>query len=212
MAQPEEQIRLTARPRAIVGKKVKRLRHSGLIPGVLHDDHRRSQPIVLEARALREVLQGHQPGATTMVTLAVDGQELPVLLREVQHHAPTSRVLHVEFYHMTRDRPVKTKVPVTFTGDAPAVARGGMLLRLVDGVDIEALARDLPEALTVDLSGLQDMNQSITVGDLVPPPGVTIQTDAATLVAKVQPPRVEAAEEAAAATEEQAAARGEAGV
>jgi large subunit ribosomal protein L25 len=164
---------------------------------------------VLEARTLRAVLAGHRPGASTMVTLAVDGQELPVLLREVQQQATTGHVLHVEFYHMTRDKLVKAKVPLAYTGDAPAAGRGGMVLRLLDNVDVEALPRDLPEALTVDLSSLEDMNQSITVADLAPPPGVTIQTDPATLVAKVQPPKVEVEE--AAAAEEEAAAPGAAG-
>jgi|DewCreStandDraft_2_1066082.scaffolds.fasta_scaffold01124_5 large subunit ribosomal protein L25 len=189
MVQQQPQVRLIARPRSILGKRVKQLRRNGLLPAVLWDASRTSQPLVLETRAMQMALHGYDPGATVPVTLSIDGQDVPALVREVKRDPITGELLHVSFYRLVQDRPVRAKVPLVFVGEAPAVRQGGLLVHPTDTLEVEALPRDLPEAISIDLSILTELDQALTAGELTLPAGVRLLTDPNTLVVKVQPPK-----------------------
>lgn len=197
MAQQHQQVRLIAHERHIIGKQVKQLRREGLLPAVLWDTGRRSQALVLDARAVQLALQGFDPSATLQVTLSIDGHDTPALVRQIERDPLTGQLLHVSFYHVRQDKPVKAKVPLVFTGESPAARQGGILLHPVDTLEVEALPRDLPDAILVDLSTLAEIDQALTAGDLALPRGVRLLTDPGTLIAKVQPPKAAVIQEAA---------------
>jgi large subunit ribosomal protein L25 len=197
MAQQHQQVRLIARERQITGKQVKQLRREGLLPAVLWDNDRSAQALVLDARAVQMALQGFDPSATLQVTLAIGGHDIPALVRQVERDPLTGQLLHVSFYRVRQDQPVKANVPLVFVGESPAVQRGGILLHPVDTIEIEALPRDLPDSIQVNLSALVEIDQSLTAGDLTMPRGVRLLTDPHTLIAKVQPPKAEVVEEVA---------------
>ncbi len=197
MAQQHQQVRLIARERHVIGKKVKQLRREGLLPAVLWDSDRKSQALVLDARAVQMALQGFDPSATLQVTLTIDGRDMPALVRQVERDPLTGQLLHVSFYLVRQNKPVKAKVPLVFVGESPAVQRGGILVHPADTIEIEALPRDLPDSIQVDLSALVEIDQSLTAGDLPLPRGVQLLTDPNTLIAKVQPPKVEVVEKVA---------------
>jgi large subunit ribosomal protein L25 len=147
---------------------------------------------------------------------AGDGEVHPVLIERIARHPATGAVLHVDLHRVDLNRPVRAAVPVTLVGESPAAARGGVLIHPLDTIEVEALPRDLPHAIEVDVSGLTEMDDQITVGALRLPAGVAVDTEPETLVVKVVASRLErelAAEaeavEAAAAAE--AAAVPEAG-
>jgi large subunit ribosomal protein L25 len=83
------------------------------------------------------------------------------------------------------------EVALIGTGTAPAIDNGGTLVHPVTSVKVRALPANLPESLTYDLGRLDSFEASITVADLVPPAGVTIQADPSEVIARVLPPRVE---------------------
>ncbi|MER3404669.1 MAG: 50S ribosomal protein L25 [Chloroflexota bacterium] len=177
MAQQHQQVRLMARERQIIGKQVKQLRREGLLPAVLWDRDRSSQALVLDARAVQMALQGFDPSATLQVTLAIDGHDIPALVRQVERDPLTGQLLHVSFYRVRQDQLVKANVPLVFVGESPAVQRGGILLHPIDTIEIEALPRDLPDSIQVNLSALVEIDQSLTAGDLTLPRGVRLLTD-----------------------------------
>ncbi|HWH23702.1 MAG TPA: 50S ribosomal protein L25 [Candidatus Limnocylindria bacterium] len=182
---------LSAQPRAIAGKAVKRLRSDGLLPAVVYGAARDSQAIQLDAHEF-ELLR-RRAGRNVLVDLALDGgKPQPVLVHDIQEHPVTRRTLHVDFLavNMTEERTVD--VPISTIGHSEAVERlGGVLLHLRDTVQVRALPDDLPSALELDISSLDSFDAVLHASDLRVPAGVQLVTDPGEAVARVQPPRVE---------------------
>jgi large subunit ribosomal protein L25 len=185
--------RLAATSRTVTGKKVARLRHSGLLPAVVYGHGLASEPVTVDAHEF-DLLRRHV-GASTLVDLAVDGKKSrPVLVHGVQVHPINRRPVHVDLFAVRMTEELTVEVPLVGTGVAPAIDLGGTLMHPVSTVKARALPDNLPEALHYDLSVLVDYETTITVADLVVPAGVTLHADPADVIARVLPPRVETAE------------------
>ncbi|MEZ4596351.1 MAG: 50S ribosomal protein L25 [Chloroflexota bacterium] len=182
--------RLAAEPRTITGKKVARLRREGKVPGVVYGHGHGSQPIQLDAHEL-DLLRRHA-GRHALLDLAMGkGKPTPVMLQRIQEHPVTRRPVHVDLFVIKMTEEMTIDVPVAFTGESPAVKRdGGTLLHLRDSVTVRALPTDLPGVLEIDADRLVDFETVVSVGDLVLPAGVTLVTDPAEPLARVQAPRV----------------------
>ena len=204
--------KLSARPREAQGKAVRRLRTQGVLPAVVYGLGRESQPIQLDAHEF-ELLRRHA-GRNSLVDLALDGgRPQPVLLQGIQEHPVSRHPLHVDFLvvNMTEERTVD--VPLAMVGASEAVDRmGGVLLHLRDTVQVRALPDDLPPTVELDITPLDSFDVVLHASDLTLPSGVTLVTDRAEPLARVQPPRVEEEPTVVAEGEEveaEAAAEGE---
>ena len=211
---------LQARRRTVFGKQVKHLRSQGTIPANVNVKLQPSLAIQVEAREFEGFLKAH--GVTTLITLEIDettgtdgtgGTEgkrttsrrtarptrRAALLGEVQRAAVSGQIQHIEFQQVNLNEPVHAHAPIVLAGEAPAVRTlGGVLLRPLSSVEVSALPRDLPEAITLDISSLTELNSSLFVRDLTLPDNVTLLTDPDEPVVTVQAPRM-AVEEAPAA-------------
>ncbi|MBI5448910.1 50S ribosomal protein L25 [Candidatus Gottesmanbacteria bacterium] len=175
---------LSAEKRTLVGRKVKNLRKQGLLPATIYG--RKVTSVTLTIRADDFAKLYKSAGETGLVELTAAGAVHPVLIHTVQRDAMTHAPLHVEFLQVDLKEKVKTKVPLAFTGIAPAVAqRLGVLLTVLDEVEVEALPTDLPERIDVDVSGLADVNKELKVSDVKAPSGVVILSDPALTLVKI---------------------------
>lgn len=194
---------LHAQRRTVIGKAAHKLRREGILPANLSVRHEASLPLQVDAREFERFLRAH--GSAAMVTLQVADEQgttkHATLLGHLQRQALTGEIEHIDFQQVDLTEPVQTHISVVVTGDAPAVkAFNGVLLQTLTSVEVKALPGDLPEMLTVDVSGLETLHSSLSVRDLKAPAGVTILTDADETVVMVQATRggAEAAAEAAA--------------
>ncbi len=179
-----EKIQIKARPRSILGKKVKALRRQGKLPAVVYGAGIEPIPLELDARDAARVMA--QVGSSTLIDLEVDGKTYKALVREVQRDVITKEMIHLDFLNVAMDVKIKTVVPVELMGEAPAVRDlGGVLVTGLSEIEVEALPSDLPDRITVDLEALQEFNDSITVGDLYLGEGVTVLTDPDEAIANV---------------------------
>ena len=181
-----EQIELKTQKRTVLGKKVKSLRREGLVPAVLYGHETESLPLQVEERELDRVLA--QAGEHRLIVLKIgrSRKSQMVLTRDVQWDVIARRPIHVDFYAVVMTEKITTEVPLVLVGEAPVMVQEGiMLLQSLDGVEIECLPGDLIEAIEVDLSGLEEIDQTIYVKDLRVPPAVEILTNAEEIVAKV---------------------------
>jgi large subunit ribosomal protein L25 len=197
--------KLSVQPRSVEGKRVKALRANGLLPAVVYGRGRDSQLVQLDAHEF-ELLRRHT-GRNSLVDLAMDGgKPTPVLLQNVQEHPLTRRPLHVDFLVVAMTEELTVDVPVSFVGESVAVDRmGGVLLHMRDSVTVRALPDNLPTALEADISALNSFDALLHVSDLSVPAGVTVVTDGAEPLARVQAPRVEEPVEPTEAAEGEAA-------
>ena len=187
MARKHEQ--LQADRRETFGKKVQRLRRDGMVPGNVYGLDMEPIPLTIEGR---EFIAVHRrAGSTGVIDLAVnDADALPVLVQEVQHDPPTSRVLHVSFVQVDLTKPVSAMVPVFLTGESPAVELGAIVIQHLNEVSVSALPDDIPENFVVDVSVLADIDHALLVSDLAAPAEVTIQSEPDDLVVRAERPRV----------------------
>lgn len=194
--------RLNVRPRPVEGSRAtRRLRRSGRIPGVLYGGDREALPFSVDARELRHALAGR--GA--VLEVALDGDAAPAVLKDAQHDPVRGDTIHVDLLRVSLDVAIHAAVPLELTGaeDAPGAKEGGVLEHVTREVNIEALPTDIPEFIAHDVSAME-MNDTITLSVVAPPPGVTLLDDLEeTVVATLTPPRleVEADEEIEAETE-----------
>ena len=200
---------LNAVPRDITGRKVKNLRRQGNIPATVYGKNVKSVSIQVGGDEFRKLYA--QTGETGLIELSLGSDKRPVLVHTVQVHPVGGHILHIEFHQVDLKEKVTAKVPVEFTGEAGAVVdKKGVLLTILDEVDVEALPTDIPQKIELDVSGLVDVDQELKVSDLKVPHGVTILTDSEQTLVKVgslvsKEAEAEAAEEAAKAAEVAAA-------
>lgn len=202
-----EQVTFAAQKRDVMGKAVKRLRRQGIIPGNIYGLGRESVPIQFNGHDFELFLKRH--AATTLLQLKLDGSRAleSALVRHVQHEPRTGAIQHVDFLHVKLSDPIKARVPLRYEGESPAVRnRDGLLLYLVDAVEVEALPTNLPDALILDVSGLAEVKAQLHVRDIPLPKGVKLLADPDEPVVKVEPARVIAEELPAPAAEEAPAA------
>lgn len=179
-------ITLTIAPR---DQKAKASRRQGNIPGVLYGHGLKSHSVQVESRAFLRTFE--QAGSTTLVKLTSDtGDEYNVLIREVQFHPIRNTVAHIDFYQVRLDEEVEADVPLIVTGESPAVKNlGGIIVRSLDTLHVQALPQNLPHDIPVDIANLAELEQAIHIADLTIPEGVTVLDDPATVVVLVQAPR-----------------------
>jgi len=157
---------IKAQPRKILGKKVKALRREGQIPAVIFGQGKPSLAITVDEKEFLSAFA--EAGEATLVDLQVEGEEpRKVLITEVQDHPLTRHPLHVNFHEVNLSEKVTTMVPIETVGESPIVKTGdGILLQVLDEVEVECLPMDLPPEIKVDISNLTEIDQSITVKDL----------------------------------------------
>ncbi|MFI5240762.1 MAG: 50S ribosomal protein L25 [Candidatus Saccharimonadia bacterium] len=184
-------IHLSATKRTEKGKKVLALRKSGFVPAVMYGHGQASEPITLDAKELEKIYA--IAGSNKIVDLKITGdKDINVLFHDVQHDSRTGLIIHADLYLVRMDEKIRTEVPLRFTGESTAVYQlEGTLFKNLEMLEIEALPADLPEAIEVDISILDDFEKTIHVSDLVIPPKVELLTDIEELVAKVEEPRSE---------------------
>lgn len=204
---------LTARPRTVLGKKVKRLRRAGVTPANIYGHNVESLAIEADEHDLLLLLR--RAGRTALIQVTIDGEGAarPVLVRDVSKRATNDQLLHVDFFQVSMLEKLLVDVPLTLTGTAPAVEQSdAVVVQNLDTVSVQCLPGDIPSHIDVDISVLVDLASSIFVRDLLPPAGVEIMTDGDVSVVTVtaQSQEVEEEPEAEAAEAEAVAAAVEA--
>ncbi len=207
---------LKVAPREVLGKKVKALRRQGFTPANIFGHHVESKAVQIPTEELAHALKKLK--RNEIVYLRLDGEEArPAFVKHLQHNPVNDLVLHVDFLQISLKEKVRLEVPLHFTGLAPAIDRhGGVLVTALDHISVEALPTEVPSFIEVDVSGLEEIDQSLHVSDLQVPDGVTVLSDSDLVIVKAAAPAIEraaAAEEAAEEAEkaEAAAAAVEAG-
>ena len=195
--------KLNVNSRAAVGSRaVRRLRRSGRVPGVLYGGG--SEPVGFDAdeRELRHALAS----SGAVLDLSVDGKApTPVVLKDAQRHPVRGETVHVDLLRVKLDEAISAVVPLELTGvdDAPGVKEGGVLEQITRELNVEALPTAIPESIVHEVGDMQ-IGETIVLGALTPPEGVTLLDDLEeTVVATLSPPRLqtEAEEEIEAETE-----------
>ena len=171
-----EKVVINAEKRDVVGKKVGSLRRQGLIPGVMYGHNEPPFPITMNAREIERVINNLT--SSSIVTVKVNGESHQALIREKQKDYIRNQIIHIDFQILSLKEKIRSKIEVKLVGVAPAVKNfNGIVLQEREFIDVEALPGDLPERITVDISGLENIGDLIRVGDLDISDAVTVFDD-----------------------------------
>lgn len=187
----------------------RRLRREGRVPAILYGLDADPVAVSVAWTDLRAALTT-DAGTNAVITLKVDGAEQLSIVRDIQRHPVRRDVIHVDFLRVTADQQIEAEVPIVLIGEALEVTRAnGMVDQTLYNLTVSAKPAEVPDEIEVDISAMT-LGDSIHVGDLVLPAGVTTAVDAeagvahsvitrSTMEAMAEEEAAEAAEEAEAA-------------
>ncbi len=202
-----KKVQLKVKARTESGRgAVKRLRATGVVPGVIYGANTKSLNVAVEVEELEKVLHD-ATSENVLVDLQVDEggttKNRLALIQEVQHHPYEDVVLHIDFHEVLATEKLRARVPVRPLGEPAGVKTGGGILEYVmRDLHVECLPQDLPEVIEVNVEKLE-IGQSIHIGDIAAPAGVALLDGKGQTVFLVAAPITE--EELAAMTEAAAA-------
>lgn len=198
-----KRFKLSAEPRVITGKQVKKLRRDGILPANVYGKDIKSQNLQLPLKDFLAVFD--EAGETGVVDLSYGKETIPVLIHNL-HTDYRNTPLHADFFKVNLKEKVTAMIPVEFTGEAQAETdQVGLLEKITNEIEVEALPTELPEKFELNVGPLAAVGDQITVEMIHVPSGVTVLSDPSLVVAKigelVSKEAQEQAEEEAAAAE-----------
>lgn len=175
---------LQTKNRIILGKKVRTLRRDGLIPAEVYGHGATNRHLSISKKEFTKIYK--TAGEHTIINLVTEEKEkIPVLISEVINEPISGDILAIDFHQVRMDEKIQTKVPLEFTGEAPAVKNGLVVVNIINELEIEALPDKIPHRIEVDIRKLESAGQSIRVSDLKIPTGVKILVSDETVIVTV---------------------------
>jgi len=190
---------IKAEQREITGKKVSNLRKQGKIPAVVYGAGEKSVLLQVIGKDFEKVFR--EAGESTLVELEIGQDRRNVLIHEIDFDPIKDTPRHVDFLAVRMDKPIRAKVHVVFEGESGAVKNlGGVLVKVTHELEIEALPKDLPHEIRVDIAVLGNLGEKLVAGGLKLPAGVKLVGGKEDVLVLVEAPKSEEelkAEEAA---------------
>jgi large subunit ribosomal protein L25 len=200
-----EMISLKAKARS-ADTSAKVLRRESIVPGVVYGNEAENTSIQCD---YSEIYKAYvQAGGSTIVDLDIEGKKVPSLFHDLSFDPVSDRIIHVDFYAVNMKKEIEAQIPLEFIDESEAVkSLSGVLITTNDHVTVHCLPTNLPHALQISLSSLNEFGDALHASDILPMDGVQIMDEPDTMIATVQEPRA-AVEEV---QEEAAPAEGEEG-
>ena len=189
MTTNEVQIELD--PRELMGKKVGRLRRTGIVPVHLYGPGMEPRALQCQASRLIQVLA--TAGGATPIHITINGETGNHLAfaREIQWDPRGDDLLHVDLLAADVSRPVTAQVPINLIGESAGARNvSGTIMQQLRAVDIQALPLEMPALIEVDITVMEEADDVIRVSDLDIPGNATLLSDPEELVVRIELPRV----------------------
>jgi len=192
----EKQV-IKATKRTVTGKQVRQLRRAGKLPAVIYGHN--VEPVAITLDAHDATLSLSKVSSSTLISIDVDGQEIPTLVREKQRDFIRNVLTHVDFLAVSLKEKLRAEVSIELTGVSPAVKDfNAILVNGLTSLTVECLPTDLPEKFVVDISVLAVIGNGIHVSDIVVPENIKVLDDPAEMVVVATAPAKEEVAEVAA--------------
>jgi large subunit ribosomal protein L25 len=185
-----DNVSIVVHKRDVTGTRAaKRLRRSGLIPGVLYGHGKDAVLIAVEPHLLREAL-GTSAGTHAVLNVTFEGQKRShhAIVKDMTLDRVKNTVIHIDLQEIRLDETIETSVAVHFEGESKGVKAGGMLDESTREVTIKGVVTAIPEHLVLDIAEL-DINDTAKVSDLLVPEGIEVLDDPDEVLCSVLPPR-----------------------
>ena len=184
---------IEVKPREDLGKNAaRRLRHQGLIPGIVYGAKKEPVPVVVDPKKLLEIIRS-ESGVNTIFQLGLSDKEARrhVMIKDYQVDPVKGSLLHADFVRIQMDEVIEVEVPVQVMGEAAGVKLdGGILEHVTRQVRVSCLPIDIPEHITIDVTQLK-IGDALRVSDLPKSDRYRMLTEADQTLVVVSPPAKE---------------------
>lgn len=168
----------------------RQLRSSGKLPATLYGKGSDSLSIELDGK---EFIQAYKKDKNAIFTIKLGKESFDSIVKRVHSKTLKEEILNIEFQKVRSDAKIKMVIPVETEGDSPAVKQGGNLITNLTEIEVECFPADIPSVISIDISGIENMDEAITLADVKFPESVEPTGSPDTIVLRVSSP--EAAEE-----------------
>jgi len=200
-----EEIVLDAELREELGRgKVKAIRDSGFIPGIVYGEEKQSLAVKFSHRELLRLAHEHRL-ENSIIKLKIKSDKKPArscLVKEIQYHPVHGNIVHLDFNEISLTEVIKINVPVVAKGEAVGVKQdGGSLEHVLWEIEVECLPTEIPKEVEVDVSALK-IGEAVHIRDIKFPSQIKVLNDPDAVVLSVAAPIKEEAPAAAVEGEE----------
>lgn len=169
---------INAEKREITGRKVEQLRKEGKTPAVVYGAEVESTNIVVDTKEFLKTYE--KAGESTIVDLKIEGEKEshPVIIKDLDINYVARKLLHVSFYSISMKEEMDAEIPLVLVGVAPVVKDlGATIVQNMSEVTVRCLPKDLPHQIEIDISGLVEFGDNISLADIKLPEGVVMMKE-----------------------------------
>ena len=197
--------KLTLAKRSIAGKKLAGLRAEGQIPSVVYGE--KAEPVMTQSAYNDTEKVVRAAGYHSTIDLSIDGKAQLAIIKNVAVDPVSRKIINVEFQAVSANEVIEATTPIVIVnyGASKAAVLHYEYNQAMEEIDVKAKPADLPKELTIDASNMADIDDKLTIADLVLPKGVEIadkEMSKDQVIASLYDPAAEAAAREAEAEEE----------
>ncbi|MGR6837193.1 50S ribosomal protein L25 [Syntrophomonas erecta] len=170
------------------------LKRQEMVPGIVYGNGQDPKPVAIQGRQIQKVFTQYGSRGLFFLNLEEETSPITVLVRELQRHPITGKLVHVDFLAVNMSEKITSTVGIQIIGEEEVVKKEGILQLGAKEVEVSCLPGDLPEYFTCDVSALE-IGDKISVGDINVPAEVEVISDPETLIVTVLAPTMATADE-----------------
>ena len=169
-----DKITLKLEERTAHGKKVRALRREGFVPGVVYGPA--TDPISVQADSVVIGKIYAAAGKHAPVHLTIGTKKKIAMIKDVEINPVRNSIAHISFHAVKANEPVEAEVPIRLVGEGESEAEkaGFIILQNIESIEVKALPMDLPDALELDITGLKEAGEKLTIADVKIPENVEV--------------------------------------
>ena len=162
------------------------LRRNGKIPANYYYRGEANQNLAIDKKAFNHAIHSGQQ----VFEVDINNETIYIMIKDIQYHSVTEEVMHVDLMRIRRTEKMIFSIPLVLEGDAVGVDEGGIVTQVATTIDVECFPNDVPESITVDISGLE-FNSAMAAEEIVLPVDTLLVSAENTTIVTCNPPKAE---------------------
>ena len=162
------------------------LRRNGKIPANYYYRGEENQNLAIDKKAFNHAIHSGQQ----VFEVDINNETIYITIKDIQYHSVTEEVMHVDLMRIRRTEKMTFSIPLVLEGDAVGIDEGGIVTQVATTIDVECFPNDVPESITVDISGLE-FNSAMAAEEIVLPVDTVLVSAENTTIVTCNPPKAE---------------------
>ena len=162
------------------------LRRNGKIPANYYYRGEANQNLAIDKKAFNHAIHSGQQ----VFEVDINNETIYIMIKDIQYHSVTEEVMHVDLMRIRRTEKMTFSIPLVLEGDAVGIDEGGIVAQVATTIDVECFPNDVPESITVDISGLE-FNSAMAAEEIVLPVDTILVSAENTTIVTCNPPKAE---------------------